>query len=140
MTAKNIKYFGYARNIALLSDFSKTRIGCIAVMGNKILSSGYNTHKTNPIQQHYNKYRNLDDNTVIAKLHAEIHTLLQIKDLDIDWSKVDIYIYRIYKGIDREFGISRPCPGCMMMIKQLGIRNVWYTSDSGYCYEKLIYE
>lgn len=55
--------------------------------------------------------------------------------MDINFAKVKLYIYRIRK--DQEFGLARPCASCMAAIKDLGIRHIYYTSDSGYVYEKL---
>ena len=70
-----------------------------------------------------------------AKLHAEINCLNQIRHLDINFSKVKLYIYRIRK--DQPFGMARPCPSCMAAIKDLGIKNIYYTTNDGYSYERL---
>lgn len=32
--------------------------------------------------------------------------------------------------------MARPCPACMSAIKELGIKNIYYTTDNGYAYEK----
>ena len=31
--------------------------------------------------------------------------------------------------------MSRPCPSCMAAIKDLGIRNIYYTTDDGFSHE-----
>lgn len=136
MTAKNYKYFNYARSVAELSDYHKNHIGCIAVLGNKILSVGFSSKKDHPLQKHYNQYRKFENtNHIVHKLHAEIHCLSTIRNMDINWSKVDLYIYRIRKDIG--MGLSRPCPACMAMIRDLGITNIFYTGNGSYIYEKL---
>ena len=72
---------------------------------------------------------------LIPKLHAEINCISQLKHLDINFSKVKLYIYRIRK--DRPYGIARPCPSCMAAIKDLGIRSIYYTTNDGFAYERL---
>lgn len=128
------RYFDKARQIADISDYNKIHIGCVAVYQGQIIGLGCNTNKTHPIQKFYNKYRNPSD-AMLPKLHAEISCINQIKHLDINFSKVKLYIYRIRK--DQPFGLSRPCPSCMAAIKDLGIRDVYYTTNDGYAYEKL---
>jgi len=33
--------------------------------------------------------------------------------------------------------MARPCAGCMAAIRKFGIKNVYYTTDMGYAYERL---
>jgi deoxycytidylate deaminase len=33
--------------------------------------------------------------------------------------------------------MARPCQSCMAAIKDLGIKEIYYTSDEGFVYEKL---
>ena len=128
------RYFNKARQVASISDFSKIHLGCIAVYQGQVIGIGFNTNKTHPVQKFYNRYREPSD-YILPKLHAEISCINQIKHLDINFSKVKLYIYRIRK--DQPFGLSRPCPSCMAAIKDLGIRDVYYTTNDGYAYEKL---
>ena len=128
------KYFTKARQAANLSDYHKTHVGCVAVYHGQVIGLGYNTNKTHPIQKYYNRYREPSD-TMLPKLHAEINCLNQIKHIDINFSKVKLYIYRIRN--DQPFGLSRPCPSCMAAIKDLGIKDIYYTTNDGYAYEKL---
>ena len=106
----------------------------MAVYQGQVIGLGCNTNKTHPTQKFYNKYRDPSD-YMLPKLHAEISCLNQIKHLDINFSKVKLYIYRIRK--DQPFGLSRPCPSCMAAIKDLGIRDIYYTTNDGYAYEKI---
>ena len=128
------KYFTKARQAANLSDYHKTHVGCVAVYHGQVIGLGYNTNKTHPIQKYYNRYREPSD-TMLPKLHAEINCLNQIKHIDINFSKVKLYIYRIRN--DQPFGLSRPCPSCMAAIKDLGIKDIYYTTNDGYAYERL---
>lgn len=129
------KYFSKARQIAGISDFRKIHIGCVAVYQGQVIGLGCNANKTHPMQKFYNRYRQQPDN-LLPKLHAEISCLNQIKHLNINFTKVKLYIYRIRK--DQPYGMARPCPSCMAAIKDLGIKNVYYTTDAGYAYEKII--
>lgn len=132
----DFKFFTKARQVANISDFSKTHIGCVAVYQGNVIGIGCNTNKTHPMQKYYNKFRNIGNpGTCIPKLHAEINCLNSIMGMDINFSKVKLYIYRIRR--DRPHGLSRPCPSCMAMIKDLGIKNIYYTTDDGYVHERI---
>lgn len=128
------KYFQKAHQIATISDYKKTHVGCVAVYQGQVIGLGCNCNKTHPIQKKYNRYRKPSD-SMLPKLHAEISCLNQIKHLDINFSKVKLYIYRIRK--DQPFGMARPCPSCMAAIRDLGVKNIFYTTNDGYAHEKL---
>lgn len=128
------KFFDKARQAALISDFHKTHIGCVAVYQGNVIGIGCNCNKTHPMQKKYNKYRKQSD-FMLPKLHAEISCMNSIQHLDINFSKVKIYIYRIRK--DQPYGLAHPCPSCMAAIRDLGIRDIYYTSNDGYVHERL---
>ena len=128
------KSFLKARQVATISDYYKTHIGCVAVYQGQVIGLGCNTNKTHPVQKFYNRYREPSD-TMLPKLHAEISCINQIKHLNINFSKVKLYIYRIRK--DQPYGMARPCPSCMAAIRDLGIRDIYYTTNEGYSYERL---
>lgn len=130
------KYFKKARSIAEISDFYKIHVGCVAVYQGRVIGIGCNLNKTHPIQKYYNKYRR-NTESLLPKLHAEINCINQIRDMDIVFSNVKLYVYRIRK--DRPFGLSRPCPSCMAAIKDLGIKDIYYTTNNGYVHERLSY-
>lgn len=141
----NIKRcFKMAKNVSKLSDYTKKNIhiGSVIVYKNKIIGSGYNTSKTNPIQLHYNKIRERENNTNrvyeadshLPCVHSEMMALISTKDLDIDWSKANIFVYRESKGKTR---MCRPCPSCMKALKDRGIKHIYYTTENGYSYEEI---
>ena len=133
-TKNDYKFFAKAKQMAKISDFNKVHIGCVAVYSGQVIGVGCNTNKTHTYQAKYNKLR--DDIWTEHKVHAEIACLNQIKHMDIKWSKVKLYIFRTRK--DKPFGMSRPCPACMGAIKDIGIKNIYYTTDAGYVYEQII--
>jgi len=128
------KYFTKARQVATISDYPKIHIGCVAVYQGQIIAVGFNCNKTHPRQKYYNRYRE-DTDVMLPKLHAEINCINQLKGLNINFSKVKLYIYRI--GNDRDCRMARPCSSCMAAIKDLGIKNIYYTTDSGFAHEKI---
>lgn len=137
MTKSDYRYFEKAKQVATVSDFYKNHVGCIAVYQGAIVAIGCNSEKTHPTQNYYNRYR-IKETNLLPKLHAEINCLNQLRHLDINFSKVKLYIYRIRK--DQPFGMTRPCPSCMAAIKDLGIKDIYYTTNDGYTHERLLYE
>lgn len=130
------KYFEKARTVATISDFHKFHIGCVAVYQGKIIGYACNLQKTHPLQKEYNIFRNHEDNAnFIPRIHAEINCIASIRKLDVDFGKVKLYVYR-----ERTLGgkgLSRPCAACMAAIKDLGIKDIYYTTDDGFVYEKV---
>ena len=132
LTKSRKAYFKAAKAMAELSDFKQHHIGCVAVWKHKIVSSGYNSYKTNPKQKELNIHR-FDADTP-ATVHAELSCLLPlINRRDINFSDVSLYIYREYKS--GKLALARPCASCEALLRSLGIRNVYYTNDGGYSHE-----
>lgn len=130
-------FFNVAKQISKLSDYSrnKTKIGCVVVYKHRIISTGCNSDKAHPLQAKYNAYRFSEPS--IHKLHAETSSLVPIiNDKTIEWGKVKIFTYR--ELADGSLGLSRPCKSCMAMIRDLGIKDVYYTTYDGYAHESLM--
>lgn len=132
--------FKLAKNASEFSD-CKIKVGAILVYKNKVVSVGYNTSKSNPIQKAYNKYRNqngerqFDTETQNNGLHAEMMCLQHATRLfKGDLSKCSIFVYSETK--DGSTRLSRPCMGCYTYIRELGIKNVYFTTNNGWQYEK----
>lgn len=130
----DIRHFKKAKQVATVSDYRKVQVGCVAVYQGQVIALGCNCNKTHPAQKFYNKYR-LESEDLLPKLHAEINCLNQLKHMDMNFSKVKLYIYRLRK--DKPYGMGRPCPSCMAAIRDLGIRDIYYTTDDGFCHERL---
>lgn len=129
-------YFEAARSVAQLSDFPRIKIGAVAIYKHRIVSSGFNSIKTDTLQKKYNIYRFTEE----AKhcQHAELACLKPlIGRKDIDFKNVELYVYREYKNGD--LAMCRPCPSCLALIRSLGIRYIYYTGDNSYINEELIY-
>ena len=138
------KFFNLAKIASKFSDYNRKNIhiGSVLVYKNKVIANGFNTSKTNPIQYQYNKYRELNNNTNITFsaddhlpcVHSEMMCLINTKDIEIDWSKVSLFVYRESCNKTR---MCRPCPSCMQALKDRGIKHIYYTSERGYNYEKI---
>ena len=135
------KYLRSAKKVSLLNDNKKTRVGCVVVYKNKIISVGHNyENKTNPLQKKNNELRGYNPNDSISRntLHAEIDALLSIEQNIENYNKIHLFIVRSKR--DDSNGIARPCPACMCLIKKMGIKNIYYSTENGpgsWCYEKI---
>lgn len=122
---------------ATYSGSSKVKIGAVVVYKGTILAKSHNSDKTCPTQEKYNDlYRFRHDAGpcyYAAKGHAEMRAIQKIKYLDIDFSKVTIYIFREFKR--GGLALASPCEACYHAIYDLGIRHVCYTTEHGYAEE-----
>ena len=138
MTHKEQRFFNIAKEMSQLSNFSRARVGAVVTSGKRILSASCNSTKTRPLQFYYNKYRNFEDykNSNSCE-HAEISALSPLIGKEIEWDKVSIYTYRELKNGKR--GCSKPCEACSKLIKELGIKTVYYIDEDGdFIKERLI--
>ena len=94
------------------------RLGSVLVNKNCIISVGNNSYKTHPLL----KYR-----TEWPFLHAEQHAIIK-RGLD-NCEGLDLYVVRILKNLS--YAISYPCTVCKVLIKEVGIRNVYYIDVKG---------
>lgn len=126
-------FFKSAQSMSQLSDYS-VKIGCVIVDKHRIISSGYNSDtKCHPIQASLDtKFFNC---ACCGKVHAETMAIIPLLKTKCDYSRATIYTYREYK--DGSLAMSRPCPRCMQLIKQLGITKIKYTTCDGYATEYL---
>ena len=144
LSKKISRYFNIAKKVSQDSDHPIFNIGCIVLYKNKIVSSGYSSIKSHPLQKEYNSFRQFDPsvdfNDYIHKhyLHAEVMAINNATRFikDDEWPHVKLIIYRTTKDNDKQ-GMCRPCKACMEMINNKGIRNIYYTTPEGFNYEIL---
>lgn len=130
--------FQKAKAASMLSDFPTYKLGAVMMLGNKVLAVGYNITKTHPIQKRYNIERGYDpDVKNNGQIHAEMMCLINTKYLDVDWSRVSLYIYREHK--DHTTAIAKPCPACEKAIRERGINQVYFTTEE-IPYKKINYK
>lgn len=131
-------YLNLAHNACYYSDNHRARLGSVIVYKNKVISIGWNVeNKTNPLQEEYNRLReyDIDVNKTKSSIHAEFAAMLKIKHMNIEFNKVNLFVYRIRK--DESVGYARPCAACMGFAKKLGIKNIYYTTNDGWAYERI---
>ena len=135
------EFFKAAKRCAEQSSYngaSSAKIGAVAVFRRTIIAQGRNQDKTHPLQQRYNIYRyNVNgDHYYPSKMHAEMELISKIRYLDINFSEVEIYVYRETK--DGRKALAKPCLACETALRELGIRRIYYTGNNSYISE--IYE
>ena len=134
MTKTEMAYFRAAKAVSELSDHPQHKLGCVIVNKHKIISSGFNSHtKCHGLQaildaERFGVY-------CPGKIHAETSALVPLIKSGIDLSRATMFVHREHK--DGTLAMSRPCPSCQKLIKQAGIRKVYYTSNDGYVREDL---
>ena len=134
--------FRLAKNASEFSD-CHIKIGAVLMYKNKVVSVGYNTTKSNPIQKAYNVYRNANGREYDVEhqndgLHAEIMALQHAtRSFKGDLSKCSIFVYSEKKeGCKRLTRLTKPCNACSKRLEELGIRNIYYTTNNGWTYER----
>lgn len=138
------RMFERARQVAETSDFNHFHLGCVIAYKHHIIAEATNSNKTHPTQRKYNLgYRHFrhTGKPCPHTIHAEIAALNKISypiAQQIDWSKVQVYIYRICPGKPKNMGLARCCPACMQALRDKGIQHIYYTGDNSYIYEKLV--
>ena len=142
ITKSDYKFFEMARKEAEKSDFDGFKLGCILSYKKHVIGKGHNSNKTSPKQKKYNRYRQFKKGPKAIKhsLHAEIDSLNSVPyplAQSVDWSKVDVYIYRISPGKTLGIGMARSCPACRAALQDKGVRHLYYTTDSGFAYEEM---
>lgn len=109
-------YLRICKKVASFSDHHSHKMAALVTKGNKILSTGFNKMKTHPLSPHPFK-----------SCHAEFMAIKLLDEKALKGST--IFIYRQNKlGI---LANSRPCPSCMQLIIDSGIKKIVYTHETG---------
>jgi len=106
---------------ARLSKFYAHRVGAVLFNGPRLISLGYNVHKSHP------------ENTCFTR-HAEFNSLKRTKTRT---NNLVMYVARLTRT--DKISLARPCPACQIKIREAGIREVYYTTHSGEL-EKLTFD
>ena len=126
ITQKDLNYLSMALDMSKRSDYRRVHIGAVIVKKNSVISAGYNSQKSHPIQKRYNlRYLGYHTHNV---LHAEIDAIVHTAD-DAELRGATLYVAR--RGLDNQIRISKPCDACFHMAKDKGIRRIVYTIDDG---------
>jgi deoxycytidylate deaminase len=113
----NLRFFQKAKILALRSDHPKHRLGAVVVdKRGHIIGQGYNVMKTHPKSNSYER-----------RIHAEFAAILAC---NASTEGCTIYVYRGMKN--GSMACSKPCQYCLKMLKQYGIKDIYYTNQDGY--------
>ena len=131
----NERAYNYAKAASLNSTYGCHSLGAVALYGGKLLAVGWNSCKTHPTQARYNSLeRGFDGYAFKSTIHAEMMVINKIKYLDINFSKVKIFVWR---GKDKP-RLSKPCPACERALRDLGIKHIFYTGNDSFVKETYI--
>lgn len=125
------KYMDFARRLAV-SNNMKMKLAACLVIQNEIISIGYNSDKSHPLQKRFSK------NSESIFKHAEIDCIVNaLKHIDPEeLQRATLYVYRVKKKEKGDTGWidgrAEPCSGCKKAIEHFGIKKVVFsTDDSG---------
>jgi deoxycytidylate deaminase len=119
LSKKDRAYLSVARFLATKSN-ARNNHGAVVVKGGSVLGIGWN------------KYRN--NSTIVSPEHIKTDCSrcaegVAIKDAGPRAKGAVIYVARVNRhGEDR---YSRPCPRCEILIKQVQIKRVIFTTETG---------
>ena len=114
------RYYRFAEaalDLAAINENDMTHSLCaFIVRKNKVLSVGYNSRKTNTIAKHYK----------MQMTHAECHAIIRCPENEIKGSTLIVVRARP----SGKPGTARPCINCSKVIKDSGIKQVFYTTTN----------
>lgn len=114
----------YARlnPIRKIGRSSISRFACVLDNGYTIIV-GTNKYKTHPLQAKSQKHLCPEK----IHLHAEVDAIAQLARMydPKDWSSFKMYVARVYAN--GEPANAEPCPGCLGLIEEFGIKYLEHT-------------
>lgn len=132
MTKTEKAMFRAAKAVSEMSDH-RAKIGCVVVNKHRIISSGFNSRtKCHKVQAILDK--EIFGCDCPGKMHAETTALLPLIRDNVDLNRASIFVYRQHK--DGTIACARPCARCERLIKQCGIKKIYFTVDNGFAEEK----
>lgn len=95
---------------------------------NKIISIGRNNYlKTHPKAYKYMKKEVVNESDYLPSIHSELSAVLKLGEEDCsDYSFINVRV----DNNDR-LNNSRPCSGCIELLKQVGFNNFLYSNEKG---------
>jgi len=101
---RHLKFLKMAAKQALKVPYNQ-RLGAVVVSGGRLLSRGFNDYTRN--------------------MHAECSALIKLWPSNCKGAT--LYVARLRK--EQDWGMSRPCPECQKKIRELGIKEVIFTTN-----------
>lgn len=105
------------------------RIGAVLAKGSNVISVGFNHWGTRQIIERHRHIRPNNDT-----VHAEIHAILGVSKEEA--AKCTLYVGRFTK--EGRPANAKPCPLCQTILKEMGVKRVFYTDAEFEDYQVLI--
>ena len=134
MKKRDLKFFNYAKLVSYKSTYKRVHIGAVIVRKNQVIAEGANLEKSHPVQKKFDKYNPCKREDFKHFLHAEVAAIIKTGQTDL--SDCAIYIYREDKT--GKLAMCRPCPTCVALIKAVGIKKIFYSTEEGFCEETIV--
>lgn len=119
----------YCNDLALKENkhqYKRCRHACVLTYNDVIISSGVNSKLFNDFTKPYNE---------LKALHAEPVAIMRaMKHHAKIIHKCDLWVCR-NNNVSKT---SKPCPMCMRIIRQFGIRKIHYTENNGEWKEEIV--
>ena len=129
-------FFHAADAVSSLSNHNQSKLGCVLVDKHRIISSGHNSStRCSPLQKQMDVSRFGSPDQHKGLVHAETACLLHLIRQGYDMSRSDLYIIRRHRN--GSLALSRPCPGCMSLLRANGVRRVFFSVEGGYAVERI---
>ena len=119
---KTYRYLDQARNMAYNSPYGNIRHGAVLVKGGSVINVSCNK---NNFSYFGSRFRTAARGHATA--HAELGCILGISRSSTTGS--DLYVCRINK--EGVFRFSKPCSMCHDVMKHVGVKRVYYTTNHG---------
>lgn len=94
--------------------------GAVCLNNKRIISTGHNSRRTSWLQRMYATKVKADNKTCE---HAEVAAIRKAKNPD------SLVVVRV--AANGDFVNSKPCPICSALIKDSGIKDLYYSTNSG---------
>lgn len=127
------------RHIEMLAEQAKeqdpvfrAQICAMLTVKNKPVSFGFNQNKTHPLAAKFSKHEEA------VYIHAEIHSIINAlrANKDCRFDCATMYVSRVLQS--GEWGMAKPCDGCMKALKAYGISRVVYSVAETGKFEEMI--
>lgn len=130
ITLRQKRFVALALAESSKSTYDRVRIGAVIAKRSKLISKGANLRTSHPVQKLYN-----DKAGRLAPAHAchaEIHAIL---NATVALSGTDVYVGRWNRN--GKLAMCRPCPACMLALREFGVKSVTYTTSQGIKHESV---
>ena len=120
------RYFVEAKDAGIASKMREPIGACLVTTKGNIVT-GYNMRKMHPYVHRISP--------TLGSRHAEIQTIIRCLATRIDPTNGTIFVYR--QNRLKNIGMARPCFFCEKTLRKIGIKNMFYTTHTGYNMERL---